>query len=260
MSISPEVFDRIESEPVSDVVVQQIEDLIVQGVLREGDRLPSERELSARLNVSRPKLRDALKALEHSKLITVRHGEGTFISKLTGQAMEPALIALYARHGQAFFDYLEYRRAQEGLAAQLAAERATATDRTQIQRHLDALIQAEEDHDDEHSQEMDVQFHVAIMEASHNAMLIHMMASIYELTRRGVFYNRNYLRLQEGSSAKLLQQHKDIANAVLNRDPIAARNAAHIHMDFVEKSFRLGQLQTQSETVSRKRAAAKNTF
>lgn len=257
MTVSTSVFDRIEAEPVADVVVQQVEDLIVQGVLAEGDRLPSERELSAQLNVSRPKLRDALKELEKNGLINVRHGEGTFIAQLTGQAMQPALINLYARHGEAFFDYLEYRRTQEGFAARLAAERATATDRAQIQKYLDELERADVQNDPEASREADVMFHVSIIEASHNAMLVHMMASIYDLTRRGVFYNRSYLRSMDGTGKKLLQQHRDIASAVLGGDAAQAEQCALDHMDFVERSFRLGIQQQKSEKIAQKRAAAK---
>ena len=256
MTVSKNVFDRIESEPVADIVVHQIEDLIVQGILSEGDRLPSERDLSAQLNVSRPKVREALKRLEDNGLITVRHGEGTFIAKLTGQAMEPALIELYARQGQAFFDYLEYRRGQEVLAAGLAAERATTTDRDRIARQLDILEQAEADGDIETSREADVAFHSAIVDASHNTMLIHMMTSIYDLTRKGVFYNRSYLRTMDGSGQKLLQQHRDIAAAVLGGEAEAAAKAAGDHMDFVEKSFRLGIQQARSETIAQKRSAS----
>ncbi|MDA5557765.1 FadR/GntR family transcriptional regulator [Shimia sp. MMG029] len=247
------IFDRIESAPVADMVVQQIEDLIVQGVLAEGDRLPSERELSAQLNISRPKLRDALKQLEARRLITVQHGEGTFVARLTGQAMQPALIDLYARHGKAFFDYLEYRRAQEAFASRLAAERATATDRDRIQRHLDAIREADARGDMEAGQEADVRFHSVIVEASHNAMLVHMMSSIYDLTRRGVFYNRAYLRTLDGTGEKLLAQHIEIANAILAGDGDSAESAAKVHLDFVERSFRVGEQQSVNERVSQKR-------
>lgn len=256
MNVSTEVFDRIESEAIADVVVAQIEDLIVQGILKEGDRLPSERELAAQLNVSRPKVRDALKTLEHSGLVDVRHGEGTFIAQLTGQAMEPALIDLYARHGQAFFDYLEYRRAQEALAARLAAARATKTDRAQITRHLEALEAAEAAGDSAASQAADVRFHATIVEASHNAMLVHMMASVYELTRRGVFYNRDYLRTLDGSGAALLEQHRTIADAVLRGDADGAERAAYDHLTFVEASFRAGETQARNERIAQKRAGA----
>lgn len=256
MNVKKSIFDRINAEPVADVVVQQIEDLIVQGVLSEGDRLPSERDLSSQLNVSRPKLRDALKALEESGLIHVRHGEGTFIAQLTGQAMQPALIDLYARHGDAFFDYLEYRRAQEGYAARLAAERATPTDRKEIARLLDELETTEAKGDLVASQRVDVDFHASIVAASHNAMLVHMMSSIYDLTRRGVFYNREYLRTLDGTGEKLLAQHRDIAQAVLSSDPESAEKAAIDHLTFVEQSFRIGAMQAKNEIIARKRVAS----
>ena len=256
MDITGSVFDRIESTPVAGLVVRQIEDMIVQGILAEGARLPSERDLAARLDISRPKVRDALKALEEMGLLTIRHGEGTFVAQLTGQAMQPALIDLYARHGRAFQDYLEYRRAQEGFAAALAATRATPTDRAVIARHLEALEQAEDDADGDASREADVLFHSAIVQASHNTMLIHMMASIYDLTRRGVFYNRRYLRTLDGTGARLLQQHRDIAAAVLGGDPEAARTAAEAHLDFVELSFRKGQEMRDNELIAQKRDRA----
>ena len=256
MDITGSVFDRIDSAPVADLVVRQIEDMIVQGILAEGARLPSERDLAARRDISRPKVRDALKALEEMGLLTIRHGEGTFVAQLTGQAMQPALIDLYARHGRAFQDYLEYRRAQEGFAAALAATRATPTDRAVIARHLEALEQAEDDADGDASREADVLFHSAIVQASHNTMLIHMMASIYDLTRRGVFYNRRYLRTLDGTGARLLQQHRDIAAAVLGGDPEAARTAAEAHLDFVELSFRKGQEMRENELMAQKRDRA----
>ena len=256
MDITDTVFDPIDSAPVADLVVRQIEDMIVQGILAEGARLPSERDLAARLDISRPKVRDALKALEDMGLLTIRHGEGTFVAQLTGQAMQPALIDLYSRHGRAFQDYLEYRRAQEGFAAALAATRATPTDRAVIARHLAALEQAEDDADGDASREADVLFHSAIVQASHNTMLIHMMASIYDLTRRGVFYNRSYLRTLDGTGARLLQQHRDIAAAVLGGDPEAARAAAEAHLDFVELSFRKGQEMRENELMAQKRDRA----
>ncbi len=256
MNINEAVFDRIENAPVAELVVRQIEDMIVQGILKEGDRLPSERDLATRFEVSRPMVRNALKTLEQAKLINIRHGEGTFIAQLTGQAMQPALIDLYARRGRAFQDYLEYRRAQEAFAARLAAERATPTDRAEIERHIATMVEADATGDLKMSREADVRFHSSIVEASHNAMLIHMMASIYELTRRGVMHNRDYLRTLEGSAKKLLQQHRAIAEAVFAQEPDAAEEAARAHLDYVEKSFRQREIQSQNERTSEKRALA----
>ena len=82
-----------------------------------GDRLPAERELAEKLQVSRPTLREALAELEERGLVVARPGGGTFIAEVLGSAFAPALIELFATHDTALFDYLDFRRDLEGLAA-----------------------------------------------------------------------------------------------------------------------------------------------
>ncbi len=246
-------FERVGHESVADAVVDQIETMIVDGILKEGRKLPSERELAEAMGVSRPKLREALQVLEQRGLVNVRHGEGTFIAPLTGRAMSPALLSLYARHGGAFYDYLEYRREQEAFACRLAAERATQSDKERIAEIVEDMQKAWEEDDIDASQEADFRLHAAVVDASQNTTLIHMMASIYDLTRQGVFYNRRFLRTMDGSGETLLQQHKDIAQAILDGHPERAEAAARSHMDFVESSFRVGQEQQAREVRAAKR-------
>lgn len=245
----------IDHASVAESVVDQIEDMILAGILNEGRRLPSEREMAETLKVSRPKLREALKVLEDRGLLTVRHGEGSFIAPLTGKAMSDPLIKLYGRHGTAFFDYLEYRRVQECFAARIAAERATETDRKIIRKYLAALESDLHRGDANSSREHDVKFHAAIVAASHNATLIHMMASIYDLTKQTVFYNREYLRTIDGTGLILHQQHTAIADAVCAGNPEGAAKAAAEHIDFVAQSMRIGMDKARREAISAKRAA-----
>lgn len=250
---STTLFEPIGHESVADAAVAQVEDLIASGILRQGRKLPSERELAEMLGISRPKLREALKVLEDRGLVTSKHGEGTFVSALTGQAMLPALIALYGRHEPAFFDYLEYRREQERFAARLAAERATKADKDRISGILNVMQEAWEAKDDEKERSADHALHAAIVDASQNATLIHIMASIYELTKHGVFYNREFLKSIDGSGKTLLEQHLALGRAVLAGDRDAAEAAAKEHIDFVEKSFRIGLEQQRREVLAEKR-------
>ena len=253
MDDSSELFEPIEHDSVADAVVEQIEELIVTGVLREGRRLPSERELAEMMGVSRPKLREALKRLEARNLVTVRHGEGSFIAPLVGNAMSPALSELYARHGAALFDYLEYRREQEGFAAELAAIRATGVDRELIQSIVEGMKEANAIGDESAELKSDIDLHSAIVDASHNSMLIHMMASIYDLTRKGVFFNRKHLRENDADGTRLLGQHVAIADAILNHDQAGARSAARAHIDFVEATLRVGIEAERRENIAKKR-------
>jgi len=253
MSTNRSIFDPIEHESVADAVTAQVEQLIVTGVLKQGQKLPSERELAEMLDVSRPKLREALKRLEQRDLIRVQHGGGTYIAPLIGSAMSPALIDLYARHTDAFYDYLEYRREQEAFAARLAAERATPADLDIIKSIINNMEEAFNSDNEELEKKFDIDFHTAVVDASHNSTLVHMMGSVFELTRQGVFYNRSYLRSIDGTGKALLEQHREIGNAIVARDPAAATEAAISHLNFVEQTFIAGQKQTRREKQAEKR-------
>lgn len=248
-----DLFEPVGHESIVDAVIKQIESMIVDGILKEGRKLPSERELADTMGVSRPKVREALQALQGRGLVNVRHGEGTFIATLTGRAMSPALLSLYARHKGAFYDYLAYRREQEAFASRMAAIHATRSDKERLAEIIDDMQDAWENDDADSSLEADLNLHAAIVDASQNTMLIHMMASIYDLTRQGVFYNRHLLRTMDGTGEKLLEQHKSIAAAIFDGDPDRAETAAREHLDFVEKSIRTGQEQLAREQRAFKR-------
>lgn len=251
--IAAQVFEPIDHESVVEAVVSRIETMIVDGVLKDGTRLPSEREMAQAFGVSRPKLREALQVLEGRNLVSVRHGDGTYVAELTGRAMSPAMLALYARHGEAFYDYLEYRREQEGFAARLAAQRATAADKERLASIRDELQAAWAAGDADAEQEGDFRLHGAVVDASHNTTLIHMMASVFDLTRRGIFYNRDLLRSIDGTGRKLLDQHLEIIGAIEAGDAARAETAARAHLDFVEQSIRLGQELQRRERRARMR-------
>ncbi|NDW53793.1 FadR/GntR family transcriptional regulator [Aliiroseovarius sp. PrR006] len=247
------LFDPVGHESLADAVVAQIEDLIASGILKQGRKLPSERELAETLRVSRPKLREALHILEERGLVMIKHGEGSFVAPLTGQAMLPALLDLYGRHEPAFFDYLEYRREQEGFAARLAARRATHADKERISEILTEIERAWKTNDADASREADFALHSAIVDASQNATLIHMMASIFDLTQQSVFYNRDFLKTLDGTGKKLLEQHLSLGQAVIDGDEERAEKAALDHIDFVEQSFRQGLEQQRREAMAEKR-------
>ena len=249
------MFDPINHGSVVGEVMGQIEKMIVSGILKEGRKLPSEREMADALKVSRPKLREALKQLEADGLIIARHGGGTFVGPLVGKAMSPALTNLYARHQDALFDYLEYRREQEGFACSLAAERATDIDFEIIETILADMNLAHEADDRQAALKADIDFHTAIVGSSHNTTLIHMMASIYDLTQRTLFHNRDYLLSMANTAQNLLEQHHRIAQAIFDRDPKEAKKAAHDHIDYVEHALRHGQELSKRNKISSKMLA-----
>ncbi|WP_299861091.1 FadR/GntR family transcriptional regulator [uncultured Roseobacter sp.] len=246
-------FRPVQSEKLSSAVVRQIEELILRGILRPGERLPAERELAERLHVSRPSLRDAIGTLQEQGLLTARAGAGVYVADVLGSAFAPALVQLFARHDEAVFDYLSFRRDMEGLAAERAARLASDTDLRVVQAVFDKMEAAHAKRNPEDEARLDAQFHMAIIEASHNVVMLHMMRSMYELLREGVFYNRQVMFKQRATRGMLLDQHKAINQALQERDAEGARAAVEAHLDYVEVCLQDQIKASRNEEVARQR-------
>ena len=162
-------FQKIEAEKLSQSVVQQIELLILRGILQPGERLPSERELSDRLGVSRPSLREAVADLQQRGLLTSRPNAGIFVADVLGSAFSPALVGLFSSHEEAVIDYVAFRRDMEALTAERAARLGTETDLKVIAAVFTKMEAAHQKRDPSDEAELDASFHMAIIEASHNA-------------------------------------------------------------------------------------------
>ena len=234
-------------------MVRQIELLILRGILRPGERLPSERDLSERLGVSRPSLREAVADLQQRGLLTSRAGAGVFVADVLGSAFSDALVQLFATHQEAVFDYIAFRRDMEGLAAERAARLASDTDLQVIDAILRKMEQTDLRRAPEDEAQLDAGFHMAIIEASHNVVMLHMMRSMFQLLREGVFYNRQIMFRQRTTREALPDQHRAINRALQARDPGAARAAVEAHMNDVEAALRAQQRAEHHEAIALQR-------
>ncbi|TIL51350.1 FCD domain-containing protein [Mesorhizobium sp.] len=248
-----DIFSRIEHSRTADEVVQQIESLILEGVLRTGDRLPGERELARRFEVSRPILRDALKALEGRGLLTTRPGGGTHVADVIGQLFTKPVTDLISMHRKAATDYLEYRREIEAVAAEYAARRATSDDLALLDRIMARMDEAHRTGNFDDEAEIDAEFHHAICECAHNIILLHTLRSCYRLLSEGVFQNRLLVFNVPGAREALLSQHQAIYAAVKAGDPAAARQAAMDHISHVERTMAEAERSGDWQRVSRLR-------
>lgn len=248
-----DIFSRIEHSRTADEVVQQIESLILEGVLRAGDRLPGEREMARQFDVSRPILRDALKVLEARGLMVSRHGGGTHVADVIGQVFSKPVMELIVSHRKAAADYLEYRREIEGLAAEYAARRATAEDLALLDRIMTRMEAAHRGADFREEAEIDVEFHHAVGECAHNIILLHTLRSCYRLLSDGVFQNRLIVFTQPAAREALLAQHQAIHRAVVAGDPAAARKAAMDHISYLERAMAEAERSGDWQRVSRLR-------
>lgn len=231
-------FQPIAHVKTAQTVVERFRALILDGALRPGDRLPSERKLAQDLDVSRPILRDALSALESEGLITVRHGEGTFVAELTGEVFSQPIAALMRGSEIGMVDYMEFRRQLEATVAALAAQRATPSDRQLLRSQREAMEAAHVNGDAQREAELDVELHTLIVEAAHNVVFLHVMRACYDLLADDVFSNRRRMYDEPGERVKLLEQHLALIDAVLSGDPVQASHAAQVHIDYVSDASR----------------------
>jgi GntR family transcriptional repressor for pyruvate dehydrogenase complex len=246
-------FLKVTPEKLSQSVVRQIEQMILRGILRPGERLPSERDLADKLGVSRPSLRDAIAELADRGLLASRAGSGVFVAEVLGSAFAPALIQLFATHDEAVFDYIAFRRDMEGLAAERAARFGSETDLRVIDTIFQKMEAAHQKRDPSDEAQLDAEFHMAIIEASHNVIMLHMLRSMFDLLRQGVFYNRQVMFRNRMTRDQLLDQHRAMNEAVQARDPVAARAAVEAHLAYVEQAF-VDQMRAEKhETIARQR-------
>jgi GntR family transcriptional repressor for pyruvate dehydrogenase complex len=246
-------FLKVTPEKLSHSVVRQIEQLILRGILQPGERLPSERDMAEKLGVSRPSLRDAISDLAERGLLTSKAGSGVFVAEVLGSAFSPALIQLFATHDEAVFDYIAFRRDMEGLAAERAARLGSDTDLRVIDKIFRKMEAAHQKRDPTDEAQLDAEFHMAIIEASHNVIMLHMLRSMFDLLRQGVFYNRQVMFRNRMTREQLLDQHRAMNVAVQARDPAGARAAVEAHLNFVEQALADQIRADKNETIARQR-------
>ena len=249
-------FQKINAEKLSQAVVRQIEQLILRGILSPGERLPAERDLAEQLAVSRPSLRAAIRDLQDSGLLETRAGAGIFVADVLGNAFSPALVRLFESHDEAVFDYIRFRRDLEGLAAERAAKYASETDLRVIQTLYDKMVTAHPKRNSDDEARLDAEFHLSIIEASHNVVMLHMMRSMYDLLKKGVFYNRQMMFKHRVTRSNLLEQHSAINSALQARKASAARAAVEAHLDYVEQMLNEQKVTQRHEAIAQQRYAS----
>ena len=227
------MYKRIRSERLYQLVVQQIEQGIVQGGLKVGDRLPPERELGERFGVSRTAVREAVKALREKGLVQSDPGRGTFVTNGTSRAVRNSLD-LMVRMGRsdASDDLVQVRGILEPEIAALAAKHITPEQLDLLQQAVQVMDSALDDADT--FVEADLAFHITLAKATRNVIIPALIDSIVDLLReqrKGIFFT-------QGGPQRGQIHHKRILKAVTHHNPTAARNAMRAHLAQVRQDSR----------------------
>ncbi|MDE1181656.1 FadR/GntR family transcriptional regulator [Paraburkholderia sp.] len=222
---------------LSDVVSDQIKKLISDGTLMPGDRLPAERDLATRLQVSRPSLREALIRLEADGYIETSGRGGFTVVDVTAPIISKPLAELLIQNPRTSADILELRQGLESISTAYAAERATESDLLKIRAAFEELKGCAESEDRTNLAELDAAFHLAIADATHNIALAHVMHGIHTLIREGMRQYHRLIDYDDAMERQLMLQHQEIFDAVVTRDATKARKAAERHLRYVRQLY-----------------------
>ena len=222
---------------LADVVAREIEQRVLEGRLKPGDRLPAERELSVQLGVSRASLREAIQKLVARGLLESRQGGGNFVTDRLDAGFGNPWEEILREHPAVHEDMLEFRDMLEGRAAECAANRATAADRDRVRQRLELLEAAFAGDDLDAQVDTDLAFHQAIAEASHNVIVGHLTASLLRLMRDNLRRNLSELVQVPAAKEQLLDQHRAVWRAIEKGDAALALEAATSHIGYVRQNL-----------------------
>jgi GntR family transcriptional regulator, transcriptional repressor for pyruvate dehydrogenase complex len=207
-----------------------VQEQIRAGRYGPGERLPSERELSELLSVSRPTVREALQALAALNIVEMRHGSGTYVSSLElEELLQPLGFALEVGTS-AVVHLFELRLAIEPFAASLAAERATDEELVRIRTLVEGS--SPETLTREELIQIDSEFHTLIVEAARNPLLIALHRSLGPIERQ----SRELTSRSPSAAKRAIAEHRRLLEALERRDPVAATLAMQQHLTRVREA------------------------
>jgi GntR family transcriptional repressor for pyruvate dehydrogenase complex len=218
----------IKSTRIYEEIVRQVKQLIAEGRLKSGDRLPPERELAEKFVVSRTSVREALRALESLGFIEIRAGEGTFVRQVSVDALVGPLALMMTSQREAIGELFEARRVLEPAIAALAASRAAPDEVQEMERILES--QAREVAAGRTGLAEDAAFHTAVGAAAHNHAITRIVHAIMDLLTQSREESLN----TPGRPTRSHQDHRRILQAIAKRNPSAARQAMLDHLVAVE--------------------------
>jgi GntR family transcriptional repressor for pyruvate dehydrogenase complex len=227
------VFEAVDRDArLSDKVTEAILATILSNRLKPGDALPPERELGKQFGVSRTVIREAVRALQAKGLLEVRSGSGVRIVAVDAKTVRESMRHFVAGSMLDYAKVDEVRRVLEVAAAGIAAERATALDLERIDATLRQMAESVDDLAT--SIEVDLAFHRALAEATHNELFGVLHNSIGEML---VEVRRRNLLLGPQERERVIEMHTAIRDRIAEHNPGAAQQAMRDHLDHVRATW-----------------------
>ncbi len=234
---------------LTDDAIESIKQMIIDGRLNPGDRLPKEQELAESLGLSRGSLREAVRALTAMKVLVTRQGDGTYVTSLTPSVLIGVSNFIVDFHGGAsLLDFFHVRRILEAEAAAKSSLRLTTEQLEELGEMVDEAEQLASAPQVDHESMIknDQRFHALITRSGGNPVLAAIAESMSGATVRA----RTWRGITEDDAAlRTVREHRELLEALRQRDPERARLRAAVHVCSVEDWLRrhLEEISTQTD-------------
>lgn len=227
------MFTKVKPRSVSDDIVDQVISAIFSGTLSPGGKIPPERALAQAFGVGRQAVREAIQKLQGMRLLEVRKPQGTYVRDLSADVLRQSLARIFDGDVGSFLHFLDVRKWMEAMTAAEAAQRATPEDLGHIETTLPRLRIAASANDREGLDEADVAFHMAIVAATHNGPLVHLVDTFGNIMWASHGLRLAVLRAQNLQT--VCEEHAAIAEAIRSRAPERARDAMLHHIEMIRR-------------------------
>ena len=226
------MFTKIGEERAFDAILGQIIENIQTGGLKAGDALPAERSMAESMGVSRPAVREVLRALELLGIVKSVPGGGNYITDRLDTWLIGPLSLMFRLNNGYLKQNQQLRAALERENAILAAKKCTSLDAAELRMILARLDAAEQESD---RGELDKQLHQKIAQIADNPMLYSVLTAADQLTESIISGTRSYIMKKKQSAREVDDQHQRLVEAIAAGNVAEAEKCMSEHMETIEK-------------------------
>lgn len=228
-------YKKIQTKKIYEEVAESIIDMIKNRHLKPGDKLDSVESLAKNFDVGKSAIREALSGLRSMDVVEMRQGKGTYIKSFDPSKFSLPVTTAFLMKKDDVKELYELRKILETGTAAIAAEVHKEEDLIPIEKALVIMGNAKENEELASSADMD--FHLAIANATHNQLLINLLTSVSDLFSETIRETRKVLLYSNNRSEKLYLEHEQIFHAIKKRNLVYAREHMYKHLDEVNKEL-----------------------
>ena len=231
-----EKFQPVNSPKITDLIIDQIREAILNGEVKPSEKLPPERELVSRFKASRVAVREALKNLEASGLLVIKPGSGVFVAETDSKTMSGSLYSILRMEKTSLNEVTEARLIFEPIVARLAAERMSDED----VRLLEANVKKTEKvlKENRPTTAENVEFHSLVAGSVHNTVVSLTMKTLLDVAQVMTIETHDNVKERFDISYRSYKQHKSLLRAFRQRDPEKAYKLMFEHIAEIQTALK----------------------